>query len=69
MLIRVVGTSVNPALALEAMAALVDSGKLRPVVGAEFAFEDIKRAHALSESGHATGGSLLTSAGRRDCGR
>ena len=43
------------AVALEEMAKLVDAGKLRPVVGAEFALEDIRRAHGLSESGHAIG--------------
>jgi NADPH:quinone reductase-like Zn-dependent oxidoreductase len=43
------------ALALEEMATLVDGGRLRPIIGAEFALEDIKRAHALSESGHSIG--------------
>jgi NADPH:quinone reductase-like Zn-dependent oxidoreductase len=43
------------ALALEEMAKLVVSGKLRPIVGAEFALEDIAYAHALSESGHSIG--------------
>ncbi len=43
------------AAALEEMAKLVDAGELRPVVGAEFALEDIRRAHALSESGHSVG--------------
>lgn len=43
------------AAALEEMAKLVDAGGLRPIVGAEFALEDIRRAHALSESGHAVG--------------
>ena len=43
------------AAALEEMARLVDAGKLRPVVGAEFALEDIRRAHAMSESGHSVG--------------
>ena len=41
--------------ALEQIAQLVDNGKLRPLIGAEFALEDIKRAHALSESGRAKG--------------
>jgi NADPH:quinone reductase-like Zn-dependent oxidoreductase len=41
--------------ALNGLAELVDSGKLRAVVGAEFALSDIKRAHALSESGRAKG--------------
>lgn len=33
----------------------VDAGKLRPIVGAEFALEDIRRAHAFSKSRHAMG--------------
>lgn len=37
------------------LAALIESGKLRPVIGAEFALSDIAKAHALSQSGHATG--------------
>jgi NADPH:quinone reductase-like Zn-dependent oxidoreductase len=43
------------AAALDEIAQLVDSGKLRPLIGAEFALEDIKRAHTLSESGHSKG--------------
>jgi len=40
---------------LAQLAALVESGKLRPLVGAEFALKDIAKAHALSQSGHAVG--------------
>ena len=40
---------------LEQLAKMVDSGKLRPVVGAEFALKDIAKAHALSQSRHAVG--------------
>jgi NADPH:quinone reductase-like Zn-dependent oxidoreductase len=40
---------------LAQLADLVDDGKLRPVIGAEFAVDDIAAAHALSESGHARG--------------
>ena len=40
---------------LERLAGMVDGGKLRPIVGAEFALEDIAAAHALSESGRAVG--------------
>jgi NADPH:quinone reductase-like Zn-dependent oxidoreductase len=40
---------------LSQLAALVESGKLRPIVGAEFALKDIAKAHALSQSGHAVG--------------
>jgi len=40
---------------LRELAKLADTGKLRPVVGAEFALDDIAKAHALSESGHAVG--------------
>lgn len=44
---------------LERLAEMVDSGKLRPIVGAEFALEDIAAAHALSESGRAVGKIVL----------
>lgn len=44
---------------LERLAAMVDGGKLRPIVGAEFALEDIVAAHALSESGRAVGKIVL----------
>lgn len=43
------------AAALDEIAQLVDSGKLRPIIGAEFALGDIKRAHTLSESGRSKG--------------
>ena len=41
--------------ALNGLTALVDCGKVRPIVGAEFARQDMKLAHALSESGRAKG--------------
>lgn len=44
---------------LEQLAQLVESGQLRPVIGAEFALKDIAKAHALSESGHAVGKIVL----------
>lgn len=44
---------------LDQLAAMVDRGKLRPIVGAEFALEDIVQAHALSESGRAVGKIVL----------
>ena len=44
---------------LDQLAALVDAGRLRPIVGAEFALRDIARAHALSESGRAVGKIVL----------
>lgn len=44
---------------LAELAALVDAGRLRPLVGAEFALHDIARAHALSESGRAVGKIVL----------
>jgi len=37
------------------LAVLVDIGSLRPIVGAEFALEDIAKAHALSQTGRAVG--------------
>jgi len=40
---------------LEQLAHMVEQGQLRPVIGAEFALQDIQKAHALSETGHATG--------------
>jgi NADPH:quinone reductase-like Zn-dependent oxidoreductase len=43
------------AVVLERIALMVDGGTLRPLIGAEFALEDVKRAHALSESGRAKG--------------
>ncbi|BBI99969.1 oxidoreductase [Ferrigenium kumadai] len=47
---------IQPSAAiLSQLAALVESGKLRPIVGAEFALKDIAKAHALSQSGHAVG--------------
>ncbi len=45
----------NVDLVLERLAALVDEGKVRPVIGAEFALRDIRKAHALSEAGHVRG--------------
>lgn len=44
---------------LEQLAGLIDEGKVRPVVGAEFALKDIAKAHALSESGHSVGKIVL----------
>jgi len=44
---------------LERLAAMVDGGRLRPVVGAEFGLRDVARAHALSESGRAVGKIVL----------
>ncbi len=41
--------------ALNHLTALIEQGKLRPIVGEEFALQDIKRAHGLSESGRARG--------------
>ena len=41
--------------ALDQLAAMVNSGQLRPLVCAEFALQDIAKAHALSETGHAVG--------------
>jgi NADPH:quinone reductase-like Zn-dependent oxidoreductase len=38
---------------------MVESGRLRPIVGAEFALRDIAKAHALSESGRTVGKIVL----------
>jgi NADPH:quinone reductase-like Zn-dependent oxidoreductase len=44
---------------LDKLAGMVDGGRLRPIVGAEFALEDIAQAHALSESGRSVGKIVL----------
>jgi NADPH:quinone reductase-like Zn-dependent oxidoreductase len=44
---------------LEQLTTMVDGGRLRPIVGAEFALRDIAKAHALSESGRAVGKIVL----------
>jgi NADPH:quinone reductase-like Zn-dependent oxidoreductase len=44
---------------LTQLAVLVDDGTVRPIVGAEFALEDIAKAHSLSESGHSVGKIVL----------
>jgi NADPH:quinone reductase-like Zn-dependent oxidoreductase len=40
---------------LSRLAQLVDSGKIRPVVGKIFTLDEIKQAHELSQSGRAVG--------------
>jgi len=40
---------------LDQLAAMLDSGKVRPLICAEFSLENIAKAHALSETGHAEG--------------
>lgn len=44
---------------LEQLAKVVDEGKVRPIIGAEFALQDIAKAHALSEAGHMRGKIVL----------
>jgi NADPH:quinone reductase-like Zn-dependent oxidoreductase len=44
---------------LEQLAGLVDTGQVRPVIGAEFALKDAAAAHRLSQSGHARGKIVL----------
>lgn len=44
---------------LEQLGGLVDAGQVRPVVGAEFALDDVAAAHALSQSGRARGKIVL----------
>lgn len=43
------------AAVLAELAQLVDAGKIRPIIAAEFALQDTAKAHALSESGRAVG--------------
>ena len=47
------------AAVLDRLAGLVDSGKLRPLIGGEFALQDLAEAHALSESGRTVGKIVL----------
>jgi NADPH:quinone reductase-like Zn-dependent oxidoreductase len=50
------GIMVEPDhVGLEALAALVDDGRLAIHLGATFAFDDIAEAHRLVEAGHSTG--------------
>ena len=44
---------------LDELAALVDTGKVRPIIGAEFALRDVVKAHALSETGRSIGKIIL----------
>ncbi len=44
---------------LEQLSKLVEQGKLRPIIGAEFALQDIVKAHTLSESGRSVGKIVL----------
>jgi len=44
---------------LAQLSELVDIGWLRPIVGAEFALEDVAKAHALSQTGRAVGKIVL----------
>ena len=41
------------------LATLVDGGKIRPLIGGEFALRNLVEAHALSESGRAVGKIVL----------
>ena len=47
------------AAVLDRLAGLVDSGKLRTLIGGEFALRNIADAHALSESGRTVGKIVL----------
>jgi len=44
---------------LDQISALVDSGKLRPIIGAELSLADAARAHQISQSGRAGGKIVL----------
>jgi NADPH:quinone reductase-like Zn-dependent oxidoreductase len=44
---------------LAQIAEVVDSGKVRPIIGGEFALNDAFKAHELSESGRARGKIVL----------
>lgn len=44
---------------LRQLAALVEAGTIRPIIGAEFALKHARKAHELSQSGRATGKIVL----------
>ncbi len=44
---------------LDRLTDLVDTGKIRPLIGGEFALRNIADAHALSESGRTVGKIVL----------
>lgn len=51
---------IEPSAAILAeLAALVDAGSVRPIVGAEFALADIAKAHAFSQTGRTVGKIVL----------
>lgn len=53
---RLLVTSVKPRGGdLEKITALIEAGKIRPVVGQAFPLEQIAEAHRVSETGHARG--------------
>jgi NADPH:quinone reductase-like Zn-dependent oxidoreductase len=47
------------AAVLAQLTQLVDSGKLRPIIGGQFALKDTAKAHALSETGRTVGKIVL----------
>jgi NADPH:quinone reductase-like Zn-dependent oxidoreductase len=58
--VRVTGILVEPdRTGMEALAALVESGALRPHVERTFALAEAGRAHELGEAGHTTGKLVL----------
>ncbi|MGA8115522.1 MAG: NADP-dependent oxidoreductase [Actinocatenispora sp.] len=58
---RFAGVTVEPDhVGLEALAALVDSGRLRPTVEHVLALDEATKAHQLIESGHTQGKIVLT---------
>jgi len=59
--VRVTGILVEPdRMGMEAIAALVASGELRPHVSATFPLEDAARAHEAGETGRTQGKLVLT---------
>lgn len=51
---------IEPSAAILAeLAALVDAGSVRPIVGAEFALADIAKAHTFSQTGRTVGKIVL----------
>jgi NADPH:quinone reductase-like Zn-dependent oxidoreductase len=44
---------------LQQIASLIEAGTIRPVAGRVFPLEEVRQAHALSETGHGRGRIVL----------
>ena len=56
----IAGVGAESPADLKFLATLAATGALRPLIGATFTFADIAKAHALAETGHKRGNTVLT---------